>query len=125
MFYALNIVPVLLYIHRAYSCRAATEMPLNPLKHRFGPSVLATYKCGTAVTETVTDALELLPNLVPRFIGFYSFAFSAAAALATLVIFAPQWGHASKVLMHLDRLCTFFESAKLTTVVKLQGKALY
>ena len=94
-------------------------MPLNPLNHRFGPSVLATFKSATAMIDAVTNLHERRPILTRRLVLIYSFAFSAASALGTLVMFAPQWGHASKIFMHLDKLCKLFECTDMPQVRKL------
>ena len=114
---------VLILIHRSYSSRAASEMPSNPLKHRFGPSVLATFKCATVMADLMTDFLEHQPVWVGRIYPIWAMAFSAAAAIGSLVMFAPRWCHASKALMHLDKICTFFENAEPTQVQKYLVKS--
>ena len=109
---------VILLIHRSYSNTAATEMSSNPLKHRFGPSVLAILKCATAITDLVGDFLDHHPVWSRRLAALYAISFSAAASIASLVTLAPQWGQAPKILMHLDKICMIFESAEPAQVTK-------
>ena len=110
---------VLLLMHRSYSCRAAFETPSNPLKHRFGPSVLASYKCAVAIADIMANLLERNPVWARQLIPAYSIAFCAATTLGSLVIFAPQWGHATKILMELDKVCRFFETTEIASLRKL------
>ena len=105
---------VFLQMHRSYSCRAAFEMPSNPLKHSFGPSVLASYRSATAITDTAADFLENQPAWTRRLIPVYTIAFCAASTLGSLAIFAPQWSNTANILMQLDRICAFFELANET-----------
>lgn len=105
---------VFLQMHRSYSCRAAFEMPSNPLKHPFGPSVLASYKSATAITNIMADLVERQPTWTPRLIPVYPIVFCAATTLGSLAIFAPRWSNAAHILMQLDKICAFFEVTKAT-----------
>jgi len=98
-------------------------MPSNPLKHRFGPSVLAVFKSATTITDLVEDCLKVHPVWVRRFAAVYAIAFSAAASIASLVILAPQWRHALKVFLHLERICRLFEGVEPMQVSKLLCKS--
>ena len=119
----LTVISALLYIHRTYFCRAASEMPLNPLNHRFGPSILATFKGAIAMIDAMMNIFEEHPMLTRRLVPIYSFAFSAASTLGALVVLAPRWSHASQAFMYLGKVYALFECAEMPQVLKLKASA--
>ena len=80
--------------------------------------MLATYKCAIAITDAIDD-LEHLSMWARKFVPFYSIAFGAAATLGSFAIFAPQWIHATKFLMYLDKVCAIFENVETPQVRNL------
>jgi len=110
LFQCLSFITVLLYLHRSFSSRAAAEMPSDPIQHQYGPSVLATYKCATAITTAVSEIMALQPAWTRRLSFISSYLFTTAVTLGTLIIFAPRWTHAAKALMELDKVCELFDA---------------
>ena len=103
--------PVLMFLHRSYATRAVEEKPCHPLAHRYGPSVLATVKCATAITSIISDLLRLVPAWSTRIYFLFPHALNVAVTLSTLVSFSPRCAMAPMALAELNRVCDLFKRA--------------
>ena len=66
----------LLYIHRSYFAQAIREDSANPLRHRYAPSVLATYRSACRLISSL-KGLYAVHNLASRVWFFWSAIFSS------------------------------------------------
>ena len=103
-------------------------MPDDPLKHEFGASVIATYKCAMLIIGALDNLQKALPDRTNRIFFIFSHALSSAVSprpafpstslfisckvsLAGLVIWAPGLPMAANALFELDRVHTIFKKA--------------
>lgn len=74
-----HLIPsVLLNIHRRYFSQALQDSPSDPLKHRYGPSVMAMYRSAWRLIVTHSSGVNCIPNVAARMPIFWSQALSAA-----------------------------------------------
>jgi hypothetical protein len=57
---------VLLNIHRRYFSQALQDSPSDPLKHRYGPSVMAMYRSAWRLIVTHSSGVDCIPNVAAR-----------------------------------------------------------
>ncbi|ETW86659.1 hypothetical protein HETIRDRAFT_308468 [Heterobasidion irregulare TC 32-1] len=101
----------LLNLHRVYFAQALREKPEDPLKHKYGPSVMAIYRSGYRVIEFGQRAMSALPQSFFRSTLAWSKVLSAAIVMCLLVCNAPTSSLAPSALEELDITCSFFENA--------------
>jgi len=73
----------LLNIHRAYFAQALRENPLDPLRHRYGLSVMALYRSAFRLVEGCTKTCQACP---PNF-QFFRTNFASSKVLSVVVRF--------------------------------------
>ncbi|KZV74090.1 hypothetical protein PENSPDRAFT_749588, partial [Peniophora sp. CONT] len=93
----------LLNIHRAYFAQALRERPLDPLKHKFGVSVMALYRSAYRIVEASRLAMELEPYIFCSSNMAPSKIFSAAIVMCLLVCSAPCSNLANPSLEVLEK----------------------
>ncbi|KAH9932118.1 uncharacterized protein BXZ73DRAFT_90043 [Epithele typhae] len=101
----------LLNLHRAYFSQAVNDMPLDPLKHRYGPSVMAIYRSAWRIIAIAKCSYKLVPGIAGRIGLVWSYSLAAAIVMCLLVIRAPSTNLAKSSLAELDRLTELFEEA--------------
>ncbi|KAF7971060.1 hypothetical protein HWV62_22108 [Athelia sp. TMB] len=99
----------LLYIHRSYFAQAIHEAPLDPLKHKFGPSVMASYRGSYRLISGLRDLYLAHPETTARQQYFWSIVFSACVVFAALVIKSPGSILAKEAFPGLERIVQFYE----------------
>ncbi|KAI0275236.1 fungal-specific transcription factor domain-containing protein [Gloeopeniophorella convolvens] len=102
----------LLNIHRAYFAQALRENPLDPLKHKYGLSVMALYRSAYRLVEGCTQTYQAKP---PGFLFFRtnfasSKVLSAAIVMCLLVCSAPKSNLAAPALDVLNKAVAILES---------------
>lgn len=79
--YILSNTPLaLLNLHRTYFAQALHEQPHDLLKHRYGPSVVATYRSAWRLIEGLKLPSRKSPNLLSRYSLAWSQVLSAAVS---------------------------------------------
>lgn len=73
-----EISPALLNLHRTYFAQALREQPHDLLRHRYGPSVMATYRSAWRLIEGLKSPTRRTPGLIARHNIAWSNALSAA-----------------------------------------------
>ena len=81
-------MPALLYVHRAYFAQALRERPLDPLKHKFGLSVMALYRSAYRIVEASRLSMKLEPQI------FYRSNMAPSKNLSAAVSFILIWMYA-------------------------------
>ena len=71
----------LLNIHRAYFAQALRENPLDPLRHRYGLSVMALYRSAFRLVEGCSKTCQACP---PNF-RFFRTNFASSKVLSVVV----------------------------------------
>lgn len=77
----------LLYIHRTPFSQAIRAEPADPLNHKFGPSVLATYRSATTFISTLRSLYAVHPNIAGQQWFFWSGVFSSCVSYRSLRFF--------------------------------------
>jgi hypothetical protein len=67
----------LLNLHRTYFAQALHDQPQDLLKHRYGPSVMATYRSAWRLIEGLKQPSRKTPNLLCKYSLAWSQALSA------------------------------------------------
>ncbi|KAI1790935.1 fungal-specific transcription factor domain-containing protein [Ganoderma leucocontextum] len=101
----------LLNLHRPYFCQALNDMPQDPLKHRYGPSVMAIYRSAWRIFCAVRLSYRRVPSIAARLGVLWSYALAGSIVMCLLVIRAPTTNLAKSSLSELDQLCALFEEA--------------
>lgn len=123
----------LLNLHRPYFAQVLSAAPHDPLKHRYGPSVIAIYRAAWRLIEGLITTHKRTPFIMERLSTPWSQALSAGVSkgiglaiesrtecriqivMCLMVTRAPTSALAPASLHELDRLCEIFE--------KLQGRS--
>lgn len=71
-------ITVILHLHRPYFAQALSELPHDLLKHRFGPSLMATYRSSWRLIEALRDLYRRVPFILGRIPLPWSYSISAA-----------------------------------------------
>ncbi|KAF8656078.1 hypothetical protein AX16_002778 [Volvariella volvacea WC 439] len=107
---------VLMYIHRSFFAQAIIEHPANPLKSAYAPSFLAAYRASSTILKSVREQFNIWPNTCARFWTMWTFAFSAAVVLGTVVTRGPRSPLASAALTELEHACLLFSKASVYSI---------
>lgn len=89
---------VILHLHRPYFAQALSDMPHDLLKHRFGPSLMATYRSSWRLIEALRDLHRRAPFILGRIPLPWSYSISAAVSL-----FSPPFVMKGRLKCSLDR----------------------
>ncbi|KAI0640171.1 fungal-specific transcription factor domain-containing protein [Trametes polyzona] len=101
----------LLNLHRPYFSQALNDMPEDPLKHKYGPSVMAIYRSAWRIFASTRCAYKAVPNIASRMGIIWSLALSGSIVMCLLVTRAPSSNLAQSSLAELDKLTDLFEEA--------------
>ncbi|KAI0756452.1 hypothetical protein C8Q80DRAFT_1223696 [Daedaleopsis nitida] len=100
-----------LNLHRPYLSQALKDSPEDPLRHRFGASVMIIYRSAWRILNAVQSAYKTAPGISARISLLWSHALACAILLCLLITRAPGSNLASPALMELDKICELFEEA--------------
>lgn len=92
----------LLYLHRGYFAQALQEKPEDPLRHRFGTSVMAAYRSAYRLIIGLRDLFDLIPDPMTRITIPWSYTVSATIVMCLLVTKARVASLTKSALEHLD-----------------------
>jgi hypothetical protein len=101
----------LLNLHRTYFAQALHDQPQDLLKHRYGPSVMATYRSAWRLIEGLKQPSRKTPNLLCKYGLAWSQALSATIVMCLLVTRAPNSSLATSSLEELDTVERLFTLA--------------
>ena len=80
------VVLALLNLHRAYFAQALKEQPQDLLRHRYGPSVMATYRSAWRLIEGLKEACKFVAPVLGRTRLAWSQCLSAAVSLSIFIL---------------------------------------
>ncbi|KAG1746653.1 uncharacterized protein EDB91DRAFT_1118207 [Suillus paluster] len=103
----------LLYIHRSWFVQAIREAPVNPLQHKYAPSVLAVYRSACRLISSLKGLYRVHPYPTNRAWFFWSAIFSACIVLGAIVVDSPQCTLASNALQELEQGMVLYEQGSL------------
>ena len=81
--------PALLNLHRPYFAHALQETPADLHRHRYLPSVVATYRSAWRLSRALAMTWRAVPTILARLLLPWSHALSAAVSydLSTIIIY--------------------------------------
>lgn len=100
----------LIYIHRSYFVQAIRAEPLEPMNHKFGPSVLAAYNSACRTVSALNGLFEIHPDNTRRQWYLWSVVFSACIILGALIVESPQCSLSGDALKKLEEGVPFYEA---------------
>ncbi|GJE93221.1 fungal specific transcription factor domain-containing protein [Phanerochaete sordida] len=98
----------MIYIHRTFFAQALLDHPDNPLSSPYAPSFLAANRCASVLIKSFIHYYERCPDLIGRFWGIWTHAFSAAIILGSTVYRAPSVSMAASALVELELVIELF-----------------
>ncbi|KAI0640172.1 hypothetical protein C8Q77DRAFT_1045369 [Trametes polyzona] len=117
LFVTLEKENTLLNLHRPYFSIAVRDAPQDPLRHKFGPSVMSIYRSAWRMLTTSQSAYRADPGTTGRCGMVWSHTLACAILLCLLITRAPKSTLAGPCLMELDRICSLFEEAAVKSQV--------
>ncbi|PSR72813.1 hypothetical protein PHLCEN_2v11310 [Hermanssonia centrifuga] len=99
----------LLFLHRNYLAVAIKMQTQNPLAHKFGGSVIATFRSVSRMCLALKDLYYLHPKPISHIWLFWSGIFSACVVFSALVIKSPGCPLAEAALTEFSSACSLFE----------------
>ncbi|KAH8825479.1 hypothetical protein DL96DRAFT_1557153 [Flagelloscypha sp. PMI_526] len=81
---------VLLSIHRTYLTRTLEDPSDNPLKSRYAPSFLASYRAASLIVKSFNAGQKRFPVLFSRLWHPWTYVLTAAMVLGSIAIHAPS-----------------------------------
>jgi len=99
---------VLLQLHRNFFTEALSDCDAFSYRHKFAPSVVASYLSAGRLIATLKTLEEREPQLGKRFMCFWFNAFSGAVALSLIVSRTPFLSLAPLALQELDTVHRLF-----------------
>ncbi|KAF8546280.1 hypothetical protein OG21DRAFT_1427450 [Imleria badia] len=106
---------VLLNIHRRYFSQSLQDSASDPLKHKYGPSVMAIYRSAWRLIVSHTSAVDRISDIAARLPIIWSQALSAAIVMCMIVTRAPSSNMAASSLHEIDVVYEIFKKAAPTT----------
>ncbi|KAH8825486.1 hypothetical protein DL96DRAFT_1608970 [Flagelloscypha sp. PMI_526] len=107
---------VLLSIHRTHLTKALQDASGNPLKSRYAPSFLASYRAASWIIKSFHAAQKQFPVLFPRFWHPWTSVLTAVMVLGSIAIHAPSSLIGSGPLEELKIASSMFKEAAEGTV---------
>ncbi|RPD64668.1 hypothetical protein L226DRAFT_565357 [Lentinus tigrinus ALCF2SS1-7] len=101
----------LLNLHRPYFSQALNGSAQDPLRHRYGPSVMAIYRSAWRIFATARCSYRMLPGIAARLGHLWSYTLAASIVMCLLVVRTPSSTLAKSSLAELDKLSELFEEA--------------
>ncbi|KAG1797771.1 uncharacterized protein HD556DRAFT_1355214 [Suillus plorans] len=99
---------VLLQLHRNFFTEALSDFDAFTYRHKYAPSVLATFLSASRLVAALETMLRREPQLSKRFMCFWFNAFSGAVALSLIVSRTPFLSLAPFALKELDTIYRIF-----------------
>ncbi|PFH46879.1 hypothetical protein AMATHDRAFT_68883 [Amanita thiersii Skay4041] len=99
----------LLYIHRSYFAQAIRQDSENPLRHKFAPSVLATFRSACRLISGLRGLYGLHPQVTSQCWFFWSGIYSSCIVLGALVVESPACTLARDAMQELNQALPFYE----------------
>ncbi|KAM5539954.1 hypothetical protein V8D89_006457 [Ganoderma adspersum] len=106
-----------LNLHRPYLSQALKDRPEDPLRHKYGASVMIIYRSVWRILNAFQCARRTAPDITARINLPWSHSLSCAILLCLMITRAPTSGLASPALMELDKICDLFEEATNTSQI--------
>ncbi|RPD64670.1 hypothetical protein L226DRAFT_528955 [Lentinus tigrinus ALCF2SS1-7] len=100
-----------LNLHRPYLSQALKDSAEDPLRHRYGASVMIIYRSAWRILNAVQSAYRTAPGITARMNLLWSQSLACAILLCLLITRAPASSLAHPALMELDKICELFEEA--------------
>lgn len=118
---------VLLQLHRNFFTEALSDFDAFTYRHKYAPSVLATYLSASRLVATLGILLHREPQLSKRFMCIWFNAFSVAVALSLIVSRTPFLSLAPFALKELNTIYHIFanvaeECSKVAQALPLLAK---
>ncbi|KAH8831741.1 fungal-specific transcription factor domain-containing protein [Flagelloscypha sp. PMI_526] len=107
---------LLLSIHRGYLTKALQDPSGNPLKSRYAPSFLASYRAASWIIKSFQATQKRFPILLPRLVHPWTNVITAAMVLGSIAISAPSSLVGSCPLEELRAASSIFDDAAARTV---------
>ncbi|OJT04515.1 hypothetical protein TRAPUB_4785 [Trametes pubescens] len=101
----------LLNLHRPYFSLAVKEASDDPLRHKYGASVLSIYRSAWRILTTMQSAYRAAPGITSRYGLVWSHSLACAILLCLLITRASKSTLAAPCLIELDKICALFEDA--------------
>lgn len=102
----------LLFIHRNFFAQAIINEPLNPLKHKYGPSVMASYRSAYKIMSGLRDLHAIHPKPTSKLDYHWAVMFSACVIIAGLIIKSPGSSLSWEAFPGLQCAIQFFETVR-------------
>ncbi|KAI0792132.1 fungal-specific transcription factor domain-containing protein [Abortiporus biennis] len=99
----------LMHLHRSYFAVAIREKPSDPLSHKYGPSVLAAYRCACRLYLALKGLHLVHPKSITHQWYCWSIIYSSCVVLAAMVIGSPACSLAQEAYMELNNAYEFYE----------------
>ncbi|KAH8831723.1 hypothetical protein DL96DRAFT_845099 [Flagelloscypha sp. PMI_526] len=107
---------LLLSIHRSYLTKALQDPSGNPLKSRYAPSFLASYRAASWVVKSFHATQKRFPIILSRLWHPWTNVFTAAMVLGSIAINAPSSLVGNSPLEELRIASSMFEDAAARTI---------
>ncbi|KAH8825485.1 fungal-specific transcription factor domain-containing protein [Flagelloscypha sp. PMI_526] len=107
---------VLLSIHRTHLTQALQDPSGNPLKSRYAPSFLASYRAASWIVKSFHASQKQFPILFPRLWHPWTAVLTAAMVLGSIAIHSPSSIIGTGPLEELRVASSMFEEAARRTV---------
>ncbi|KAI0673870.1 fungal-specific transcription factor domain-containing protein [Trametes maxima] len=101
----------LLNLHRPYFSQALNGMPADPLRHKYGPSVMAIYRSAWRIFAAAKCSYRAAPHVSARLGVIWSYSLSGSIVMCLLITRAPLCNMTRCSLNELDKMCELFEEA--------------
>ncbi|KAH9932119.1 uncharacterized protein BXZ73DRAFT_90044 [Epithele typhae] len=108
-------------LHRPYLSQALKDAPEDPLRHKYGASVMVIYRSAWRIINAVEQAYKVAPGLTARLSLHWSNTLACAIILSLIITRAPTSALATSALAELDKLCALFEDAASTSQIALNN----
>ncbi|KAI1790939.1 hypothetical protein LXA43DRAFT_973323 [Ganoderma leucocontextum] len=106
-----------LNLHRPYLSQALKDSPEDPLRHKYGASVMIIYRSVWRILNAFQSARQTAPDITARITLPWSHSLSCAILLCLMITRAPTSALASPALVELDKICELFEEATHTSQI--------
>ncbi|PIL31282.1 transcription factor [Ganoderma sinense ZZ0214-1] len=106
-----------LNLHRSYLSQALKDCSEDPLRHKYGASVMIIYRSVWRILNAFQSARRIAPDITARITLPWSHSLSCAILLCLIITRVPTSGLANPALIELDKICELFEEATNTSQI--------
>ncbi|TBU42247.1 hypothetical protein BD309DRAFT_866742 [Dichomitus squalens] len=100
-----------LNLHRPYLSQALKDSPEDPLRHKYGASVMIIYRSAWRILNALQSAYRTASGITTRISLPWSHSLACAILLCLMITRAPTSALANPALVELDKICELFEEA--------------